>query len=124
MTSPEEKNLDFSNAEQVAKYELSQEAYMKLPDNAAKWKERLLKTRASEATPSVSPPVESSPVVELGDRVVVSSRKTCSDNACGAMKRGVVKYVGPVHFAPGSWIGVEYDEAIGKGDGRYVFVLA
>jgi hypothetical protein len=37
------------------------------------------------------------------------------------MKRGVVKYVGQVaELKPGWWIGVEYDEPVGKHDGRWV----
>jgi tubulin-folding cofactor B len=37
------------------------------------------------------------------------------------MKRGVVKYVGQVaELKPGWWVGVEYDEPVGKHDGRWV----
>lgn len=32
-------------------------------------------------------------------------------------KRGQLKYVGPVHFKPGVWVGVQYDEPVGKNDG-------
>ena len=43
--------------------------------------------------------------------------------ACGPgpetvdLKRGVVKYVGLPGFKPGVWIGIEYDEPMGKHDG-------
>ena len=36
-------------------------------------------------------------------------------------KRGVVKYVGQAEaLGPGFWIGVQYDEPLGKHDGMYV----
>lgn len=32
----------------------------------------------------------------------------------GGAKRGVIAYVGPVHFKPGAWAGIKYDEPVGE----------
>jgi tubulin-folding cofactor B len=32
-------------------------------------------------------------------------------------RRGTIRYIGEAEFAKGSWIGVEYDEPVGKNDG-------
>jgi hypothetical protein len=52
-----------------------------------------------------------SPCKKVGDRCQVEPGET----------RGVVKFVGQAEtLAPGFWIGIQYDEPLGKHDGMYV----
>jgi len=48
--------------------------------------------------------------LKVGDRVEVRT-------AGNPVRRGQLKYVGKVHFKPGAWVGVQYDEPMGKNDG-------
>lgn len=49
--------------------------------------------------------------IKVGDRCQVEPGE----------KRGVVKYVGRAEsLGPGYWVGIQYDEPLGKHDGMYV----
>ena len=49
--------------------------------------------------------------VKVGARCEVETQEE------GLHKRGSVRFVGPTHFAKGVWVGIEYDEPMGKNDG-------
>jgi tubulin-folding cofactor B len=52
--------------------------------------------------------------------IPVGSRCEIESNEPGLRKRGTVRYVGTTKFSKGTWVGVEYDEPLGKNDGWYV----
>ena len=49
--------------------------------------------------------------------IQVGSRCQIESTEPGFHKRGTVRFVGATKFAPAVWVGVEYDEPIGKNDG-------
>ncbi|KAL6185713.1 hypothetical protein ACLB2K_041840 [Fragaria x ananassa] len=94
----------------VEKYTISQEAYEKRDGTFKKFKDKL-------ASPNTSAPDNKIPDnymedlcanIKVGDRCQVEPGD----------KRGVVKFVGRAEsLAPGFWVGVQYDEPLGKHDG-------
>ncbi|KAF8957114.1 CAP Gly-rich domain-containing protein [Flammula alnicola] len=88
---------------QVDKFELSDAEYAKRQDSVLAYKQRNKVGRFAEndVPPEPAPTPESANipwVLELS-------------------KRGTVRYVGTTKFSKGVWVGVEYDEPLGKNDG-------
>jgi tubulin-folding cofactor B len=54
---------------------------------------------------------------KIPDNITVGARCEVESTEEGFHKRGTVRYVGETKFAKGEWIGIEYDEPIGKNDG-------
>ena len=114
-TRPEnERVLPDLNAQHLT---LSNEEYEARPDTVLAWKrdhklgrfdperERTLQQRADAIQRQI---------VERG--ITVGTRCVVGDDL---QKRGTVRYVGPIDGLPGGglWVGVQYDEPLGKNDG-------
>ncbi|KAH7910179.1 CAP Gly-rich domain-containing protein [Hygrophoropsis aurantiaca] len=98
-----------TDVSQVEKFELSDEAYAQRQDTVLAYKQRHKVGRFADETPAVQPQQVDIP---LGARCEVESAEE------GLHKRGTVRFVGPTAFAKtGVWVGIEYDEPIGKNDG-------
>ncbi|KAL4062539.1 CAP Gly-rich domain-containing protein [Scleroderma citrinum] len=99
-----------SDVSQVEKFELSEEAYAQRTDTVLAYKQRHKMGRF--APPSDSPAPVPKVDISIGARCEVESAEE------GLHKRGTVRFVGPTKFsATGIWVGVEYDEPIGRNDG-------
>lgn len=55
--------------------------------------------------------------VPVSTDVVVGARCEVDSTDADLRKRGTVRFVGPTKFAAGVWVGIEYDEPLGKNDG-------
>ncbi|XP_073151452.1 tubulin-folding cofactor B [Henckelia pumila] len=93
----------------VEKYKISEEAYDKLNGTYRKFKEQLGRQLPShESKISDSYMEDLCANIKVGDRCQVETGE----------KRGVIKFVGRAEtLAPGFWVGVQYDEPLGKHDG-------
>lgn len=60
---------------------------------------------------------EESAVPEPEVDISVGSRCEVESSEQDFHKRGTVRYIGTTQFGTGTWVGVEYDEPIGKNDG-------
>jgi len=106
----------FSDVSQVKKFEISEEEYAKRQDTVLAYKQRNKLGRFGEASDSHPEPSSqaqsSAPAIPLGSRCEVDPAAET-----GLTRRGAVRFVGPTKFGHGVWIGIEYDEPVGKNDG-------
>lgn len=94
----------------VEKYTISEEAYEKRGGTFRKFKEKLVSQNQSAFEPKIT----DNYMEDLCANIKVGDR--CEVEPGG--KRGVVKFVGRAEsLAPGFWVGVQYDEPLGKHDG-------
>ncbi|GAB6020666.1 hypothetical protein CHUAL_003336 [Chamberlinius hualienensis] len=113
--------VDDIQLSKVEKLTLSEDEYSKRNDTVRAY---LIRNRmgqySEDATDSGSAAEKAKKAEEedehLAKSITIDSR--CEVSLPGQPpKRGTVKYVGKVHFKPGYWIGVHYDEPLGKNDG-------
>lgn len=90
----------------VDKYEMSDEAYAARADSVRAFKQAHKLGRFADAAPRAP----------LAPELVVGARCSVARDDDFA-RRGTVAYVGETRFAPGVWVGVVYDEPVGKNDG-------
>ncbi|KAG6872899.1 hypothetical protein C0995_005305 [Termitomyces sp. Mi166 len=96
---------------QVDKFELTPEEYARRQDTVLAYKQRHQMGR-------FAPKLEETVVdTEIPTDIVIGARCEVESTEPGLKKRGVVRFTGPTKFGQGVWVGIEYDEPIGKNDG-------
>ncbi|KAG6877540.1 hypothetical protein C0993_006233 [Termitomyces sp. T159_Od127] len=100
-----------TDVSQVDKFELTPEEYARRQDTVLAYKQRHQMGR-------FAPKTEESVVDdEIPADIMIGARCEVESTEPGLKKRGVVRFAGPTKFSQGVWIGIEYDEPIGKNDG-------
>jgi len=116
------RQAQYQDTSLVEKFELSEKEYDKRHDSVRAFKQRNKMGRfapeAQEAAIAKSNPLGQDstappPSINIGDRCQVKPTKSTGE----LLRRGSIRYVGLVGFQSGYWIGVEYDEPLGKNDG-------
>ncbi|GAA5882052.1 hypothetical protein JCM3774_005123 [Rhodotorula dairenensis] len=104
----------FTDDSQVEKFELTEEEYAKRSDTVLAYKKR---NQLGRFAPTASPGPEATPAIPSnlvpGARCQVSLSEVLH-------RRGTVRFVGPTEFGAKDasiWVGVEWDEPVGKNDG-------
>ncbi|XP_059186720.1 tubulin-folding cofactor B [Centropristis striata] len=110
---------EFADVSKVEKFELADDAYEKRTDSArsfmkkhrvGQYNEEEMAKKKAELAAREEEQKAAADAISVGNRckVQVPGQPT---------KLGTVMYVGTTDFKPGHWVGVKYDEPLGKHDG-------
>ncbi|XP_051580368.1 tubulin-folding cofactor B isoform X2 [Myxocyprinus asiaticus] len=108
---------EFTDLSKVEKFEISDDAYEKRTDSVRNFKKNMKfgkfneENRAKEEEALAKKEEEekaATAAIAVGNRCKVAGQPT---------KIGTVMFVGMTDFKPGHWVGVKYDEPLGKNDG-------
>ncbi|KAL4647346.1 tubulin-folding cofactor B [Arapaima gigas] len=113
------QTLEFSDVSKVEKYEITDETYEKRTDSARAFMKKKKLGRYNEENSAQWDAAQAKHDEEeaaLAAAIAVGNR--CQVHvARQPTKLGTVMYVGTTDFKPGHWVGVKYDEPLGKNDG-------
>jgi tubulin-folding cofactor B len=113
---PAPQQTNFDDVSKVQKFEISEETYQKRQDNARAFRERMIAQQRAELAAQGVEIKELHPdsYKDQAASIRVGDRCRCSPGE----RLGTVQYVGRVAgLKDGWWVGVAFDEPVGKGDG-------
>ncbi|KAJ2734765.1 hypothetical protein IW152_002088 [Coemansia sp. BCRC 34962] len=111
-TSPSTQ-INFNDESQVEKYVMDDDQYDRRRDTVRAFKRRHRMGRFADGASEMSLDEDK----DLALKIQVGSRCEVALSEGEFRKRGTVRFVGETAFRPGYWVGVEYDEPMGKNDG-------
>nr|CAH8823914.1 unnamed protein product [Trichobilharzia regenti] len=108
--------------EPVETYQLTDEEYAKREESVLAWKRRNKLGQFREVDPEEAKRAE-----ELRQEAELKEKEKAESLSIGSRcevripsqitKRGVIEFVGQTKFKPGYWVGIRYDEPLGRNDG-------
>ncbi|KAI8925712.1 CAP Gly-rich domain-containing protein [Entophlyctis helioformis] len=107
---------DYFDTTKVEKLEMTEDDYDKRQDSVRAFKRRHKMGRFSDSASQEVAERENEFEAEAAG-IAVGSRCLVAAADGELEKRGTVRFVGKVDFKPGFWVGVEYDEPVGKHNG-------
>ncbi|KAI8974700.1 CAP Gly-rich domain-containing protein [Pilobolus umbonatus] len=115
-TNPHHVRNQYTDVSLVEKFEITDEQYQQKSDTVRAFKERNRLGRFSDEAAKREEQVlesyeEALKNIKVGDRCRVITDET------EVSKLGTVRFIGTTSFQAGPWVGVQYDEPLGKNDG-------
>ncbi|GAA5795447.1 CAP Gly-rich domain-containing protein [Helicostylum pulchrum] len=115
-TNPHRIKNQYTDVSLVEKFELTQDEYQNRSDTVRAFKERNRLGRFSAEAAEQEKAIEKARE-EAASNIKVGDRCEVLGDDYTAQRLGTVKFVGETKFQPGPWIGIQYDEPLGKNDG-------
>ncbi|KAJ2809469.1 hypothetical protein H4R20_000089 [Coemansia guatemalensis] len=108
--------LNFTDESQVDKFVMEDDEYDKRNDSVRAFKRRHNLGRFADAKSAMSID-EDEEFKKEAAKITVGNRCEVSIPGYDVRRRGTVRFVGKTSFRAGYWVGVEYDEPVGRNDG-------
>ncbi|CAD6186643.1 unnamed protein product [Caenorhabditis auriculariae] len=108
------RNEELRDDSMVEKYEMSDDKYDQRENSVRAWKKKLMEqsgaAQEKPANAAEEKNKEAAKNIKVGDRCEVRIQSQTA-------RRGEVAFIGTTKFKEGIWVGVKYDEPVGKNDG-------
>ncbi|XP_051953242.1 tubulin-folding cofactor B-like [Xyrauchen texanus] len=110
---------EFTDLSKVEKFEISDDAYEKRADTVRNFKKNMKLGQFNEENRAKEEEaLAKKEELEKAAAAAIAVGNRCKVEVAGQpTKIGTVMFVGMTNFKPGHWVGVKYDEPLGKNDG-------